>query len=83
MRKLFLLFIFFMVGCIERPKIEKGDIVIKCVITECEILEPNSTIEPGYNYKYYTNCGEVLTTKNSSIYHIGDTITYVYKKKKY
>ena len=82
MKKFLFLSILLSFGCTKKMTIEEGDIVIKCVIKEREIMEPNSTIEPGYRYKYYTDCGEELTTNYPHIYKIGDTITFVYKKKK-
>lgn len=82
MKKLLLLptFIFFM-GCGERPKIEKGDLVCKCIIDSISVKQSVSTIEPEPTYIFYTNCNTKLQSYRDDVYHIGDTITYVYKKK--
>jgi hypothetical protein len=70
-------------GCSQKPNtIEPGDIVVKCVIDSIDVKQERSSIEVGPYYTYYTDCGEKLTTKNNLIYNIGDTITYVYKRKK-
>ena len=71
------------IGCSRTPEtIEPGDIVVKCVIDSVEVRTERSTIEYGPYYTYYTDCGERITTKNNLVYNIGDTITYVYKRKK-
>jgi hypothetical protein len=69
-------------GCNSKPKIEPGDKVVKCVIDSMSMEGPHSTIEVNNQYHYYTNCGERVTTNRDDVYHIGDTITYVYKKLK-
>lgn len=69
-------------SCENFGKIEPGDIVKKCVIDTMYITDSPSTIEPGNRYHYRTDCGQVLTTRRNDVYKIGDTITYVYKKKK-
>ena len=82
MKKFFLLpAILFIMSCGETPKIEKGDLVCECIIESVQIKESISTIEPEPIYIYQTNCKTVLSTNNSDIYHVGDTITYVYKKR--
>ena len=82
MKNFFLLpIILFIVSCGETPKIEEGDLVCECIIKSVQIKESMSTIEPEPIYLYQTNCNTVLNTKNSDIYHVGDTITYVYKKR--
>ena len=81
---LFLL-IFFVVTIISvsntSPKIEEGDIVKKCVIDTFYVTESPSTIEYGKRYHYSTDCDEFVITKRNDVYKIGDTITYVYKKR--
>jgi hypothetical protein len=79
MNKLFLLL--FLTSCQKFPIIEEGDIVKKCVIDSMFITDSPSTIEPGNRYHYRTDCGEVFMTKRNDIYKIGDTLTYVYKKR--
>lgn len=69
-------------GCNVTPKIEPGDKVVKCVIDSMSMEGPHSTIEVNNQYHYYTNCGEKITANRNDVYHIGDTITYVYKKVK-
>jgi len=61
-------------------KIEEGDIVKRCVIDSMFITDSPSTIEPGNRYHYRTTCGQTIVTRRNEVYHIGDTITYVYKK---
>ena len=63
------------------PKIEEGDIVKKCVIDTFYVTESPSTIEYGKRYHYSTDCDEFVITKRNDVYKIGDTITYVYKKR--
>ena len=62
-------------------KIEDGDIVKKCVIDTFYVTESPSTIEYGKRYHYSTDCDEFVITKRNDVYKIGDTITYVYKKR--
>ena len=62
-------------------KIEKGDVVKKCVIDTMFVTESPSTIEYGKRYNYKTSCDEVILTKRNDVYEIGDTITYIYKKR--
>lgn len=81
MKKIFYLLCFVLISCTDKNKIEPGDIVKKCVIDSSSVSPPRSTINPDPVFTYYTNCGEILTTNRSGTYHIGDTITYVYKKK--
>jgi len=77
------LLLFSIIGCGRTPNtIEPGDVVVKCVIDSVDVKQERSTIEVGPYYTYYTDCGEKLTTKNNSVYKIGDTITYVYKRNK-
>lgn len=76
-----ILLLYSIVGCGKTPDtIEPGDVVKKCVIVDMEFKQERSTIEYGPFYTYTTDCGEKLTTKNDLVYHIGDTITYVYKR---
>jgi hypothetical protein len=69
-------------GCDTKPNIEPGDTVVKCVIDSMSMEGPHSTIEVDNQYYYYTNCGQKVKTNRNDIYHVGDTITYVYKKVK-
>ena len=62
-------------------EIEDGDIVKKCVIDTFYVTESPSTIEYGKRYHYSTDCDEFVITKRNDVYKIGDTITYVYKKR--
>lgn len=83
MKKLILFSVLFLViGCTNNHKIGPNDIVKKCVIDSLEVRMERSTIEVGPYYNYHTDCGEVLQTRRSDIYKIGDTITYVYKREK-
>ncbi len=82
MKKILLGLPILLLSCQGGYKIEPGDIVVKCVIDSLEIHPSVSTIEPGSVYVYHTDCGEKITTRNSNVYHLGDTVTYVYKKKK-
>ena len=61
--------------------IEDGDIVKRCVIDTFYVTESPSTIEYGKRYHYSTDCDEFVITKRNDVYKIGDTITYVYKKR--
>ena len=65
----------------ERYKIEDGDKVIKCVIDTQYVEPPKSDIEIEPTYVYITDCGNRIVTRRGDVYSIGDTITYVYKKK--
>jgi hypothetical protein len=83
MKKLILFSVLFLViGCTNNHKIEPNDVVKKCVIDSLEVRMERSTIEVGPFYIYHTDCGELLQTRRSDIYKIGDTITYVYKRRK-
>jgi hypothetical protein len=62
-------------------KIEDGDIVKRCVIDTFYVTESPSTIEYGKRYHYSTDCDEFVITKRNDVYKIGDTITYVYKRR--
>jgi hypothetical protein len=62
-------------------KIEKGDIVKRCIIDTMFVTESPSTIEYGKRYHYITDCDEFVITKRNDVYKIGDTITYIYKKR--
>jgi hypothetical protein len=69
-------------GCsFEKPKIEEGDFVLKCVVDSVWIERPKSTLDFGISFHYRTDCNTFLTTREGQYYHIGDTITYVKKKK--
>ena len=65
----------------QHPKIEEGVIIKKCVIDTFYITQSPSTIEYGNRYHYITDCDEFVITKRNDVYKIGDTITYVYKKR--
>jgi hypothetical protein len=67
-------------GCQQKPLIEKGDVVEKFVVDSIVLLGPHSTIEPDMRYKYFMSDSSEFTSLNK--YHIGDTITYVYKKQR-
>jgi hypothetical protein len=82
MKKILLGLPFFLISCQGGYTIEPGDIVVKCVIDSLDVKPYVSTIEPYPIYTYYTDCGEKIVTRNNQVYHIGDTVTYVYKKKK-
>jgi hypothetical protein len=62
-------------------KIGEGDAVKKCVIDTMYVTESPSTIEYGKRYNYKTSCDEVILTKRNNIYEIGDTLTFIYKKR--
>ena len=62
-------------------EIEEGDIVTKCVIDTFYVTESPSTIEFGKRYHYSTDCDEFVITKRYDLYDIGDTITFIYKKR--
>jgi hypothetical protein len=66
---------------IPKSKIENRDVVKKCVIDTMYVTESPSTIEYGKRYNYKTSCDEVLLTKRNNIYEIGDTLTFIYKKR--
>ena len=83
MKKLILFSVLFLViGCTNNHKVEPNDVIKKCVIDSLEVRMERSTIEVGPFYIYHTDCGEVLQTCRNDIYKIGDTITYVYKRRK-
>ena len=73
-------FILCFVGCTNKRIVNESTVIKKCVITDFKVMEPKSTIEPDYRYRYYTECGEKITVSQKNIYHIGDTIMVVYKK---
>ena len=82
MKKLFWLLIPIFVSCENPFKIEPSDTIKYCVIDTMFITESPSTIEPGRIYHYKTNCDKiVITTRRNDVYKIGDTITYVYKRR--
>lgn len=59
-------------SCLE---IKKKEEIIKCVVTSCEIIEPNSIHEEmnkPLGYKLQTSCGRSFRTKIK--YQSGDTI---------
>jgi hypothetical protein len=62
-------------------EIEAGDIVKRCVIDTFYVTESPSTIEYGKRYHYSTDCDEFVITKRYDLYDIGDTITFIYKKR--
>jgi len=51
------------------------------VIDTMYITESPSTIEFGKRYNYKTDCDELIMTRRSDVYKIGDTITYVFKRR--
>ena len=77
---LFVLVTISLFGCVNRISVKNGDVIKKCVINRFDVSQPSSTIEPGYRYNYYTECGEKITVRQTNIYHIGDTVTLIYKK---
>jgi len=86
--KYLIIFILVVISCfylsliyLTPKKIENGDIVKKCIIDSMFVTESTSTIEYGKRYHYVTDCDEFVITKRSDVYDIGDTITFVYKKK--
>ena len=79
---LFLVAVLF-VGCSNsKNKIEPGDLVIKCVVDSTWTKQGPATIPVEPNHYIKTSCGEIHKVNNPNVYHIGDTITYVYKKQK-
>ena len=62
-------------------EIEDGDVVKRCVIDTFYVTESPSTIEFGKRYHYSTDCDEFVITKMYDLYDIGDTITFIYKKR--
>ena len=72
--------ILLIVSSCSNHKIEPGDKVTKCIITNLYLHEEMSTIEPGPCYIYTTDCGDVLQTRNPNSYDVGDTIFYIHKK---
>lgn len=82
MRLIFLILItLILTSCSEFPKLEEGDTIKKCVIDTMIITESPSTIEYGNVYHYITDCGYRISTRRNTIYKVGDTITYIYKKR--
>lgn len=65
----------------NRYKIEDGDNVVKCIIDTQYVMEPQSVLDVDPTYVYITDCGNKIFTSRGDVYSIGDTITYVYKKK--
>jgi len=65
----------------KENKIGPNDVVKKCVIVSYTLSAPRSTLDFEPSVTFYTNCGESVTTKNKHAYRIGDTLTFVYKKK--
>lgn len=81
-KKLYYLFIgLSLYSCREPHKITKNDLVIKCVIVSVEVKKNISTLEPYSKYYYTTDCGEKIITDQNDVYHIGDTIKYIYVDK--
>ena len=79
---LFLVAVLF-AGCSNsKNKIEPGDLVIKCVVDSTWTKQGPATIPVEPNHYIKTSCGEIHKVNNPNVYHIGDTITYVYKKQK-
>jgi|688.fasta_scaffold1959394_1 hypothetical protein len=70
------------VSCSEKPKIEKGDVVVKCIVDSVWVKQSPSTITIHPIHYVKTSCGETHIVNNSRFYHKGDTISYVYKKQK-
>jgi hypothetical protein len=68
-------------SCNQKPKIENGDLVVKCVVDSVWVKKSPSTLEIEPSWYIKTSCGEIHKVNKIHLYHIGDTITYVYKKK--
>lgn len=66
-------------SCGEKPKITKDDLVKQCVITSMVEKERISVMDIEPSYIFTTECGTKFTSKRDDVYHIGDTVTYVYK----
>ena len=83
MKKIIILLpILFLLSCSETNVIELGDKVKKCVVDSIVIHAPISTIQFEPTIDYYTDCGQKITTHSKHSYRIGDTVTFVYKKRK-
>jgi hypothetical protein len=68
-------------GCnTSANRIEPGDLVIKCVVDSSWTKQGPGTIPVEPNHYVRTSCGEIHKVNNPNVYHIGDTIIYVYKK---
>ena len=80
MKKYIPLFLLFVSCSVKEKKIKPNEIVKKCVITDCVIENPRSSLEYEPSIKYFTDCGEVIVTRHGRTYQIGDTLTFVYKK---
>jgi hypothetical protein len=82
MKNILLTLPLFLFSCsFEKPKIEVGDVILKCVVDSVWIEGPKSTLDFDVSFHYRTDCNTFLTTREGQYYHIGDTITYVKKKK--
>jgi len=73
------LIVLFLSSCSDTPKITKNDLVKKCVITSMTEKQPISVMDIEPMYIFTTECGTKFTSKRNDVYHIGDTVTYVYK----
>jgi hypothetical protein len=80
MKKIFyLLPVLLLTNCITKPKIDKYDLVKKCIVDSVVRKPQISTLDFEPSYYVYTSCGDKYTTKRSGAHKIGDTITCVYK----
>ena len=71
------------VGCNKPTQhIESGDLVIKCIVDSTWTKQGPATIPVEPNHYIKTSCGDIHKVNNPNVYHVGDTITYVYKKQK-
>ena len=80
---LFIIFSFilsiFLNSCNQNDKITKNDLVVTCVITDLVIKQPTSILEIEPKFYYTTTCGEKIITNRDDVYHVGDTVKFVYK----
>lgn len=63
----------------KNMKINEGDSVVQCVVDSTWSSGSRSTIQPDNIYYFRTKCGNTHCA-NKSLYEVGDTITYVWKK---
>ena len=80
MKKIFyLLPVLLLTNCITKPKIDKYDLVKKCIVDSVVRKPQISTLDFEPSYYVYTSCVDKYTTKRIFVHKIGDTITCVYK----
>jgi len=73
----------FMTSCNNtenRMSIDDGDSIVQCVVDSTWSSGSRSSIQPDPIFYFRTECGNTHCT-NKCIYKVGDTITYVWKKK--